>query len=334
MFLMQFDVAYERMKNMKVHLLEPLGVSDAFIQELAEPIHQLGHEFVYYDEKTQDNQELIDRSKEADVVMIANNPYPQEVVEALKKTQLINVAFTGVDHVGLQACKDKGIQVANASGYANQAVAELAIGLALELYRQISQSDKDIRLAEDFPGSMMGREIKGKTVGIIGTGSIGLETAQLFKAFDCKLIAYNRSEKAEARELGIEYRSLDDLLRESDIVSIHLPLNDETKNLISDKEFDLMKDSAILVNLARGPIVDTQALVKALNEDKIAGAAIDVYDQEPPLPQDHLIFQAKNTILTPHIGFLTQEAMERRAKIAFDNTLAFLQGQAQNIVKL
>lgn len=317
---------------MLVKLLEPLRVPKELIEELAEPIKERGHEFVYYEEKTTDSNELAERSKDADVVMIANNPYPAEVIEKLDNLKLINVAFTGVDHVAGNAAKEKGVKIANAAGYSDQSVAELVIGLTLDLYRSISQGDKDIR-KEEFPGLIQGKEIKGKTVGIIGTGKIGLMTARLFKAFGANLIGYNSSEKEEAKELGLEYVSLDELLEQSDIVSVHLPLNDGTKGFLSKDKLIKMKSSAILINCARGPIIDNDALAELLNDGKIAGAGIDVFDMEPPIPTDYPLLNAKNSVLTPHVAYLTDEAMVARAKIAFDNTVAFLDGNPQNIVQ-
>jgi len=317
---------------MKVVLLEPLRVPEVMIEALARPIKELGHEFVYYDEKTTELDELLRRSQDADVVMIANNPYPKEVVDQLNQTKLINVAFTGVDHVARKNAKAKGIKIANAAGYSDQSVAELVIGLTLDLYRAISQGDKDIR-KETFPGVFQGSEIRGKTVGIIGTGKIGLRTAQLFKAFGAKLVGYNRTEKDEAKDLGLTYLPLDEVLEQSDILSVHLPMNDETRNFLSREKLAKIKTSAVLINCARGPIIDNQALAELLNEEKIAGAGIDVFDMEPPLPHDYPLLHAKNTILTPHVAYLTDEAMVKRAEIAFDNTLAFLKGQPQNIVE-
>lgn len=316
---------------MKVALIEPLRVSEELIDQLAQPIKDKGHEFVYYAEKTTDPDELYDRSKDADIVMIGNNPFPEDVVLKLEKTQLINVAFTGVDHVGKEAAEEKGIKIANAAGYSDQSVAELVIGLTLDVYRSISKGNHDVRL-DEFPGMVQGREIRGKTVGIVGTGKIGLKTAELFKAFGADLIGYNRTEKEEAKQLGLTYHSLDDVLERSDIISIHLPLNNETKGFLSAEKLGLMKDSAILINCARGPIIDNEALANLLNDNKIAGAGIDVFDMEPPLPSDYPLIQAKNTILTPHVAYLTDEAMVARAKIAFDNTLAFLKGQPENII--
>ncbi|MFW3362258.1 2-hydroxyacid dehydrogenase [Aerococcus viridans] len=317
---------------MKIALLEPLRVPEARINELAQPLIDAGHEFTYYSDKTTDPNELYERSKDADIVMIANNPYPAEVIERLENTKFINVAFTGFDHVNSKASKDKGIAIANASGYATTAVAELALGLTLDLIRAITKGNDDIRNA-NFPGPFQGREIKGKTVGIVGTGHIGLETAKLFKAFGANLIGYNRSEKQEAKDLGVELVKLDELLQSADIVSVHLPLNDETKHLLNRDKLSLMKDSAVIINVARGPIIDDAALAALLNEGKIAGAGIDVFDGEPPLPADYPLLSAKNAILTPHVGFLSDEAMELRAQIAFENTKAFIDGKPQNIVQ-
>ena len=317
---------------MKIALLEPLRVPEARIKELAQPLIDAGHEFTYYPEKTTDPDELYERSKDVDILMIANNPYPAEVIEKLENTKFISVAFTGVDHVDSKASKDKGIAIANASGYATTAVAELALGLTLDLFRGISTGNEDIR-KENFPGPFQGREIKGKTVGIVGTGHIGLETAKLFKAFGANLIGYNRSENQEAKDLGIEYVTLDDLLAQADIVSVHLPLTDDTRHLLNKDKLSLMKDNAVIINVARGPIIDDAALTELLNDGKIAGAGIDVFDGEPPLPEDYPLLSAKNAILTPHVGFLSDEAMELRAQIAFENTTAFIEGNPQNIVQ-
>lgn len=317
---------------MRIKLLEPLRVPESLIEELAAPLKEAGHEFVYYDEKTTDVDELAKRSADADIVMIANNPYPKEAFEQATDLELINVAFTGVDHVDQDAAKDLDIQIANAAGYSNTAVAELVIGLAIDVLRKISFGNETVRQGDDFVLSQ-GNEIKGKTVGIIGTGKIGLEVAKLFKAFGANLIGYNRSEVEEAKELGLEFVGLDELLEQSDIVSVHLPLNDETKNILSREKLALMKESAILINAARGPIIDNDALADLLNEGKIAGAGIDVFDMEPPIPADYPLLHAKNAVLTPHVAYLTDESMVARAHIAFDNVEKFIAGNPQNLVK-
>lgn len=316
---------------MKIALLEPLRVPSELIEELARPIEEAGHEFVYYDEKTTDTDELARRSEDADIVMIANNPYPEAAFADADQLKLINVAFTGVDHVDLSAAAERDIDVCNAAGYSNTAVAELTIGLTLDLFRQISESHREMR-TETFEAPFQGREISGKTVGIIGTGEIGGQVARLFKAFGADVIAYNRSEKEELKAIGVEYKSLEDVLKESDIVTIHLPQTEETIDFIGEEELSLMKDSAILINCARGPIVNTKALADALNNEEIAGAGVDVFDTEPPLPSDNPLIHAKNVVLTPHIAYLTDEAMVLRAQIAFDNTLAYLNGEPKNLV--
>lgn len=319
---------------MKVKLLEPLRVPESLIEELAQPIKDAGHEFVYYNEKTTDPKELAERSQDADIVMIANNPYPKEAFENAENLKLINVAFTGIDHVDTDAAKDQGLDIANAAGYSDTAVAELVIGLTLDVYRKISQGNHDIRQA-DFPGPYQGNEIKGKTVGIIGTGNIGSQVAELFHAFGANLIAHNRSESKDLVEnYGLEYKSLDEVMSESDIITIHLPMNKETENMISRDKLELMKPSAILINCARGPIIDTDALADLLNQGKVAGAGLDVFDEEPPLNQDQPILSAENAVLTPHVAYLTDESMVARAHIAFDNTLSYLKGEPKNIMDL
>lgn len=317
---------------MIIKLLEPLRVPESLIEELSAPLKEAGHEFVYYDEKTIDVDELAKRSEDADIVIIANNPYPKEAFSQAGNLKLIDVAFTGVDHVDLEAAQDQGIQVANAAGYSNTAVAELVIGLTLDVYRRISFGNDSIQQGDEAV-LYQGNEIRGKTVGIVGTGSIGMETARLFKAFGANLIGYNRTEKDEAKELGLEYVSLDELMANSDIISLHLPLNDETKNTISREKLEMMKDSAVLINAARGPIVDNDALAELLNDGKIAGAGIDVFDMEPPIPSDYPLLSAKNAVLTPHVAYLTDESMVARAHIAFDNVVKFIEGNPQNIVK-
>ncbi|MCI5775369.1 MAG: NAD(P)-binding domain-containing protein [Aerococcus sp.] len=318
---------------MQIGILEPLNVPDEQLKPLIEPLEKAGHTVTVYDDRTTDPDELFERSKDKDIVVIANTPYPAEVIERLDQTKYINVAFTGVDHVGMDAANKKGITVSNAAGYAGRSVPELAIGLTLALYRNIPGSNEDARKSDDFPGAFKGREIAGKTVGIVGTGKLGIEAAKLFKAFGAELIGYNRSEKDAAKEIGLVYKDLDDVMAESDIISIHLPSTPDTKKSIDAEKIGKMKESAILINTARGAIVDNEALAQALNDGKIAGAGIDVFDVEPPLPADTALLHAKNAILTPHLGFLTEESMVKRAKIVFDNIDKFIDGNPQNVMK-
>jgi len=318
---------------MKIGLLEPIGVSPELIEELSAPIREAGHSFVYYPEKTTDSQELIRRSEGCEIVTIANNPYPADVVRAADSLKMLNVAFTGIDHVGLDACCEKGVQVCNAANYSNQTVAELVIGMTIALLRKTAEAESRVRTGGTSAG-LMGSEIMGKTVGIIGTGRIGLITARLFLAFSARVIAHSRTEKPEFKALGVEYMSLEDVMAQSDILSLHTPNKASTRGLISREMIALMKPTALFINCARGPIVDSTALADALNEGRIAGAAVDVFNVEPPIPDSEPLLHAKNVMLTPHIAFLSKEAMVRRAHIVFQNIMAYLNGKPQNVCQL
>lgn len=315
---------------MKISLLEPIGIPQSMVDEFAAKLEATGHAFTYYDTKTSDAEELKRRSSGQDIVMIANNPYPTEVVKTADSLKMIAVAFTGIDHVGIEACREKNITICNCAGYSNTGVSELALGMTVNLLRHISSCETAVRGGKTSAG-LTGSEIEGKTVGIIGCGQIGLRTAKLFKAFGAKVLAYARHEREEVKASGIEYAELDRLLSESDIISLHIPSNAETKGFLSAERIARMKASAILINCARGAVVDNRALADALNEDRIAGAAIDVFDMEPPIPEDYPLLNAKNTLLTPHVAFLTKEAMIRRAETEFANVLAYLDGKPQNI---
>ncbi|WP_416175876.1 2-hydroxyacid dehydrogenase [Clostridium sp.] len=316
---------------MKISVIEPLGLSEEELRNIARPITDKGHELVIYNKKVSDPAVLKDRVKDSDVIVLANMPLKGEVIKAAEKLKMISIAFTGVDHVDLKSCR-KDVVVSNAAGYSTDSVAELSIGLVLSLLRNIVPLDKCTRDGKTKEGYSQ-RDLSGKTFGVVGTGNIGSAVCKLAKAFGCKVIAYNRSEKEELKKIGVKYVTLDKLLSESDVVSIHLPQNENTKGLISAEKIALMKDTAILVNAARGPIVDNDALAKALESGKIAGAGIDVFDSEPPLQSSYSLLHAPNTVLTPHIGFATKEAMVRRAHITFENIIKWMDGKPQNLVK-
>lgn len=318
---------------MNISLLEPLGVSREHIEALSAQFTRMGHHFTYYDTKTTDLEELKRRSAGQDIVMIANNPYPDEVVRAADALKLLAVAFTGIDHVGLEACKEKGVQVANCAGYSDVCVAEQVIGMTIDLLRFFKAGDAAVRTGGTSAG-LTGREISGKTVGIIGCGKIGFKTAKLFLAFGAKVLAYARHPRPEVEAAGIRYVDLETLLAESDIVSLHTPNNASTREMLGKDQFALMKPTAVFVNCARGPIVDNAALAEALNNGQIAAAAIDVYDMEPPIPAEYPLLHAKNTLLMPHTAFLTEEAMVRRAEIEFENVAAYLRGEPQNLCEI
>lgn len=309
---------------MKIVLLEPLGIGKDVLDALAAQLTKEGHSFTAYDTVTTDPAELTVRADDADVLMIANHPLPGEVIRADKNLKFVSVAFVGIDHVDVEACKEKGVGISNTGGYCTDAVAELAVGLALDCLRNITLCNAAVQKGKG-KGTLAGHELAGKTVGIIGTGAIGCRTAEIFKAFRCRLIGYSRSPRPEAEALGIERMSLDDVMRQADIVSVHTPLTPDTKGLIGMKEIRLMKQGAILINTARGPVVDTSALAAALKEGKIC-AGIDVYEKDPPLPAGHPLLGVPNLVCTPHVGFDTRESIDRRAEMAFENVTAWMAG--------
>lgn len=314
---------------MKVVIMESLGISEEELEERKKPLEEKGCEFVSYP-KTTDIETLKEEAKDADAMIIANMPMPGEVISACEHLKFLDVAFTGVDHVGLDACREKKVAVSNASGYSNEAVAELVIGMTLSLMRNLLQVEKRVREGGTKDG-LVGCEIKGKTVGIIGLGNIGTRSAELFHAFGANVLAQSRTKHADAPEY-VEQVSQEELLRESDIVVLHCPLNDSTRGMIDAGKLAMMKKSAILINVARGPVVNAEDLANALNNDVIAGAGIDVFTSEPPLPADEPLLHAKNTLLTPHIAFASEQSMSLRAEIVFDNLSAWMEGKQKNII--
>ena len=314
---------------MKIAILESLGVSRQEMEMRKKPFEDMGHTFVEYP-KTTDKETLIAELSGADAMIIANMPMPSEVISAADSLKFIDVAFTGVDHVGLDARREKKIAVSNASGYSNEAVSELVLGMVLSIARNMRAVEDRCRAGGTKDG-LVGWEIKGKTVGIVGLGNIGKRTAEIFNAFGAKILANSRTVHADAPEY-VEQTSLDDLLSRSDIVVLHCPANESTKGLINKDRLALMKSSAILINAARGPVVVTRDLADALNNGVIAAAGIDVFDKEPPLSETEPLLRCKNCLVTPHVAFATKESMSLRAEIVFDNLAAWLSGKQKNII--
>lgn len=316
---------------MKISLVNPLEVDEEIIINHKEKLEGMGHDFVYYNDNAEDDKELLDRLIDSDIAIITNKALPARIINNCKNLEMIDVAFTGVDHIDLDALKKNGITLLNASGYSDDSVAELVIGLTIAVMRKFNENSKNIFQNENNP--LIGETIKAKTFGIIGTGHIGKKLIEMLEVFSCNILAYSRSENEELKEKGVQYVDLDTLLSQSDIISLHIPNNKETKNFLGRKELDKMKENAILINCARGPILDNDYLAQLLNEGKLR-AGIDVFDMEPPLPEDYPLRNAKNVILTNHVAFYTKEAMENRANIVFDNLYKYLDGEVINEIKL
>ena len=311
---------------MKIVLLESLGISESSLQRHIAPLTEAGHEFKAYPKNT-DPAVQIEEAKDADIIMIANMPLRAEVINSCSKLKYIDVAFTGVDHVDLEAARAKGIQVSNAAGYSTQSVAELALCMMISLLRNVPQVSERCREGRTKDG-LVGCELRGKTVGIVGAGAIGTRTAELCHAFGCTILGNKRHVTGNEPSF-IHFVTLDELLEQSDIVSLHCPLTPETHHLINAERISKMKQGAYL---ARGGVIDSEALAQALNEGYLSGAGIDVFENEPPLDTNHPLLHSKNTIVTPHIAFASAESMEARAEIVFQNIKTWLEGKQQNII--
>lgn len=313
---------------MKLSILEPLGVEKEKFLNMAEKVLGDRVEITYYDNRVEDSETLIERSKDAEIVVLSNFQYRKDVIEKCPNLKMICVAFTGVDHVDIDYCKDRGITVCNCAGYSTVAVADLVFGLLINLYRNIVECNIVTRKGGTKNG-LVGFELEGKKFGVIGTGAIGMRVANIAKAFGCEVYAYSRTVK-EGKE--IKYVDLNTLLSTCDVISLHVPLTENTKGLINEENIKLMKKNAVLINTARGPVVDSKALSDALKNNIIAGAGIDVFEIEPPIPVDHVLFDAPNLIVTPHVAFATKESMVKRAEIVFDNIDKYINGSSQNVI--
>ncbi len=313
---------------MKLVIIEPLGVNDEKLLAMAKDMLPSDIEIVYYSTRVTDTETLIERGKDADIIAVSNLPMNADVINGCKNLKMLSVAFTGVDHIAMDACKANGVLVSNCAGYSTVAVADLVFGMVIALYRNMVPCNEVVRKGGTKDG-LVGFELEGKKFGVIGTGAIGLRVAAIAQAFGCEVFAYSRTKKEIP---GITYVDMDTLLSTCDIVSLHTPLNPQTRGLIGKDQLALMKPSALLINTSRGPVVDSDALAEALNTGKIAGAGIDVFETEPPVSESHPLLTAKNVIATPHVAFATKEALEKRAVIVFDNIAKWAKGEPQNVM--
>ena len=300
---------------MKIVFLESLGLKTNIIEEACAGLRAQGQEVVIYPDRNENIDELKRRAEGAEVIIESNIPLRKDFLDACPNLKMLSIAFTGLDHIDMEECQRRGIIVKNAAGYSTEAVAELAIAMMIDVYRKVLENDKITRECQR-KGIMPGREIGGKTIGIIGMGNIGQRVAKILNAFGCKVLAWNRTPKTVE---GVTFVDKETLLKESDIVTLHIALNAETRDFITASDLKLMKSSAILINTARGPVVNEQAFADALKSGVIAGAATDVYGTEPPLKQDNPLFNAPNLIMLPHIGFATEEAFKLRLGIVIKN---------------
>lgn len=303
---------------MKIVAVEPIGISESRAAEIAAVLAQKNDEFVCFRDRKEDAATLVERMKDADVVIVSNIKIGADILAQCPRLKMLNVAFTGLDHIDLSYCQAHNIVVKNASGYATQGVAELAIGLMLDVYRHITVLDADIRQG-GTRNNFLGRELRGKRVGVVGTGAIGIRTAELLQCFGCEVVAWSRTRKPEVEAKGISYLPLEELMCTCDIITLHVPLTADTHHLISKEMISLCKPTAVIINTARGNVVDIDALADALKEGRLAGAGVDVFEKEPPLEANHPLMDAPNCVVVPHVGYATREAFDDRIDIILGN---------------
>lgn len=299
-------------------------------------IRQFGDMTLY--ERTETEEEAIARIGGSEIVLVNKVPITRRIVDACPNLKLICVQATGYNLVDCGACARRGILVTNVPTYGTAAVAQFTMALLLELCHRVGLHDASVHQGDWVKSTNFcywlspQMELAGKTIGIIGFGRIGRAVGRLAGAFGMDVLAYSRSECAQGREIG-KYVELDTLLAKSDIVSLHCPLSAETEKLIGPEAIAKMKDGAMLLNTARGGLLDEQAVAQALNSGKLRGAAVDVVSQEPMCETNPLL-TARNCIITPHIAWAPVESRQRLLDCVVENIRGFLNGKPQNVVNM
>ena len=299
-------------------------------------IHQFGDVTIY--NRTETEAEAIQRIGDSEIILVNKVPITETVLEACPNVKLICVQATGYNIVDCDACARRGIPVTNVPAYGTAAVAQFTLALMLEMCHRIGLHNHSVHQGDWIKSPNFcywltpQMELGGKTLGIIGFGSIGRAVGQLSKAFGMKVIAYNRSECEEGRQIG-EYVDLDTLFAQSDIISLHCPLFPETEKIINAENIAKMKDGAMLVNTARGGLLDENAVVEALESGKLRYAAVDVVSQEPMLA-DNPLLTSRKCIITPHMAWAPVESRQRLLDCVVENIRGFLNGKPQNVVNM
>jgi D-lactate dehydrogenase len=321
-------------------------------------------EIQYFKEKLKDFElyffkEALKENNILDVEIISifsDSRIDKNILEKLKNLKFICTRTTGYDHIDVVECKKRGIVVSNVPAYGIETVAEHTFSLILAVSRRLIESFERTRKGIFSNKGLTGFELKGKTLGIIGAGKIGRRVAEIAKAFGMKVIAYDIFQNLEeAKRIGYEYVDLDKLLREADIITIHANLTKENYHMINDSAFEKMKDGVIIINTARGAIIDTKALIKYLNSGKISYAALDVLENEPEIKEgvqllekelseeemkkilaNHMLFymedRLEKVLITPHNAFNSKESLEEIKRTTVDNIISFVNGEPINVL--
>jgi D-lactate dehydrogenase len=313
---------------MKVLIYSIHGFDKSFLETAAKGKHELA----FTEEALKFDTVSLSQGYDA-VALFSNDDASASVLEALAKNgvKYITLRSVGYDHVDLRKAKELGIKVANVPEYSPYAIAEHGVAMLLMLNRKLLEAQELIEKQDFRLDTLVGFDLHGKTIGIIGTGKIGFAFAHIMFGFGCKLLAYDPVQNPKAASIGMKYTSLEELLAASDVVSLNCPLNEHTHYLIDAPQLALMKPHAILINTARGGVVNTKALINSLENGHLSGACLDVYEKEKGLFfYDHSntvinddmylrLRSFKNVLITGHQAFLTQEALKGIADTSFDN---------------
>jgi len=305
-------------------------VDHVFLEkEHVERLKALG-DLEVFSEPPKNEDELKQRIGSAEIVVVGWSHLTRDVIESAKGLRMISIWATTCHYADREAAKEKGIVVTHVPGYATEAVAEYAFSLLLAAVRKLPVADRHVRQGDFDWRPFSGVELQGKTLGIIGTGAIGCRVGEIARAFKMRLLGYDKYPNAKrAEEIGLTYVDLPTLLKESDIITVHLTLTPETQGLLGDKQIEAMKKGVVIVNTSQGKVFDEMALAAALKSGKIAAAGLDVFAEEPPA-KDNPLFKLDNVVLSPHVGFNTVEAARRCTDICIDNVAKFLEGTVQN----
>ncbi len=297
-----------------------------------EQLHQIAEVETWRGKQPPSYSVLLDQVKQIDgLLCLLTDSIDKQLIETGTSLKVISQMAVGYDNIDVAAATARGIPVGNTPGVLTDATADLTWALLMAAARRIVEAEKFVRAGQWqtwSPTLLLGADLAGSTLGLVGFGRIGQAVARRARGFDLKILYYSRHRKELAleRSMGVEYAELETLLSESDFVTLHASLSAETYHLIGEHSFQLMKSSAILINTARGAIVDTPALERALNNNQIAGAALDVTDPEP-IPLDSFLLTLDNVIITPHIGSASYQTRAKMAQMAVNNLIAGLEAK-------
>ena len=315
-----------------------------------------GHELLFFSDPL--TEENIEQIKEAQILSVfIGSKINGEIIKKLPRLMFIATRSTGFDHINLDACKARGIKVANVPTYGTDSVAEHTFALLLALVKRLPEGMSRTKKGNFSCESLTGMELKGKTLGIIGAGRIGRRVAEIARVFGMDVLAYDIFQKQEeARRIGYQYVDLNTLLERSDVISLHANLTKQNYHMLGEKEFQLMKQGVIIINTARGALIDSTALLKALKSGKVSYAGLDVLEEEGEIKEelsvlyrkeddveklkrilaDNLLIrmenESPNVIITPHNAFNTKEALGRIREITVENIKSFIEGKPKNLV--